>query len=43
LNCDTLSKDLFAIFMSRFWSAFWYGNIYLVFFTFISRATSLLA
>jgi hypothetical protein len=32
LNCDTFSNDLFAIFISRFWSTFWWrdSNIYLV-------------
>jgi hypothetical protein len=44
-NCDTFSNDLFAIFMSRYWPAFWWrdNNIYLVSSTFISRPTSLLA
>jgi hypothetical protein len=26
LNCDTFSNDLFAIFMSRFWPAFWWRD-----------------
>jgi hypothetical protein len=32
LNCNTFSNDLFAIFMSRIWPAFWWqdSNIYLV-------------
>jgi hypothetical protein len=44
LNCDTFSNDLFAIFISRFWPAFWTrdSSTYLVFSTFISRPTSLL-
>jgi hypothetical protein len=45
LNCDTFPNDLFVIFMSRFRPTFWWrdSNIYLVFSTFISRPTSLLA
>jgi hypothetical protein len=45
LNCDTFSNDLSAIFMPWFWPDFWWwdSNIYLVFCTFISRPTSLLA
>jgi hypothetical protein len=45
LNCDTFSNDLFPIFISRFWPAFWSRdtNIYLVFSTFTCRPTSLLA
>jgi hypothetical protein len=33
LDCDTFSNDMFTIFISRFWSAFWSWdtNIYLVF------------
>jgi hypothetical protein len=45
LNCDTFSRDLFAIFKCRFWPAFWWrnSNIFLVVSTLISRPTSLLA
>jgi hypothetical protein len=33
LNCDTFSNELFAIFMSRFWTTFWWrdNNIMLSF------------
>jgi hypothetical protein len=42
-NCDMFPTDLFAIFMSRFWPAFWWqeNNIYLVFSASISGPTSL--
>jgi hypothetical protein len=45
LNSDTFSNDLFPIFISRFWPAFWSRdtNIYLVFSMFTSRPTFLLA
>jgi hypothetical protein len=45
LNCDTLSNDLFAIFMSRIWPTVWWreSNTYFVFSMSISRPTSLLA
>jgi hypothetical protein len=45
LSFSNIWNDLFPIFMSRFWLAFWWWdtNIYLVFSTFTSRPTSLLA
>jgi hypothetical protein len=45
LNCDTFPNNLFPIFISRFWPAFWSWdtNIYLVLSMSTPRPTSLLA